>query len=80
MTGYFPRNLESSTVVYVRDYDLNVGRFLADHPDYCLRAGSEGSGFEAQKRDRHGHPVGQRYTALTLDELAALLARADAGA
>jgi hypothetical protein len=61
------------------EYDLNVGRFMADHPDYCLRAGFEGSGFEAQKRDRHGRPVGERYTALTLDELAATLARADAG-
>jgi hypothetical protein len=60
------------------EYDLNVGRFLADHPDYCLRAGSEGFGFEAQKRDRYGRPVGERYSALTLDELAATLAKADA--
>jgi hypothetical protein len=60
------------------EYDLNVGRFMADHPDYCLRAGFEGSGFEAQKRDRYGHPVGERYSALTLDELAATLAAADA--
>jgi len=27
------------------EYDLNVGRFKADHPDYCLRAGFEGFGF-----------------------------------
>jgi hypothetical protein len=62
----------------IGEYDVNVGRFLADHPDYCLRAGFEGFGYEAQKRDRYGHPVGERYTALTLDELAATLARADA--
>lgn len=61
------------------DYDLNVGRFLADHPDYCLRAGFEGFGYEAQKRDPNGRPAGERYTALTLDELAAMLADADAG-
>jgi hypothetical protein len=57
------------------EYDLNVGRFKADHPDYCLRAGFEGFGFEAQKRDPNGRPVGERYTALTLDELAVMLAR-----
>ena len=61
------------------EYDLNVGRFKADHPDYCLRAGSEGFGFEAQKRDRDGRRVGERYVALTLDKLAAILAKADAG-
>ena len=75
MTGYFHRDLESSSVVYMYDYDLNVGRFIADHPDYCLRAGSEGFGFEAQKRDLYGRPVGQRYSALTLEELAVRLAR-----
>jgi hypothetical protein len=79
MTGYFHRDLECSSVVYMHEYDLNVGRFLADHPDYCLRAGFEGFGYEAQKRDRHGHPAGQRYSALTLDELAAMLASAEAG-
>jgi hypothetical protein len=78
MTGYFRRDLESSSVVYMPEYDFNVGRFIADHPDYCLRAGSEGSGFEAQKRDRNGRPVGERYAALTLDELAVMLARVDA--
>jgi hypothetical protein len=51
---------------------------MADHPDYCLRAGSEGFGFEAQKRDLYGRPVGQRYSALTLEELAVRLARVDA--
>jgi hypothetical protein len=57
------------------EYDLNVRRFKADHPDYCLRAGFEGFGFEAQKRDPNGRPVGERYTALTLDELAIMLAK-----
>ena len=61
------------------DYDLNVGRWMADHPDCCLRAGFEGFGYEAQKRDLNGRPVGERYSALTLDELAVLLANADAG-
>jgi hypothetical protein len=61
------------------EYDLNVGRWIADHPDYCLRAGVEGFGFEAQKRDRNGRPAGERHSALTLDELAAILASADAG-
>jgi hypothetical protein len=61
------------------DYDLNVGRWKADHPDYCLRAGFEGFGFEAQKRDLNGRPIGERYVALTLDELAAKLASADTG-
>ena len=59
------------------EYDLNVGRWIADHPGYCLRAGCEGFGFEAQKRDANGRPVGERYSALTLDELAVILAKAD---
>jgi hypothetical protein len=62
------------------DYDLDVGRFKTDHPDYCLRAGFEGFGFEAQKRDPNGRPVGERYVALTLDELAVMLADADTDA
>jgi hypothetical protein len=62
-----------------KEYDLNVGRWKADHPDYCLRAGFEGFGFEAQKRDPNGRPVGERYSALTLDELAATLTSPDAG-
>ncbi len=62
------------------DYDLNVGRWMADHPDYCLRIGLEGFGYIAQRRDDQGHGVGERYSALTLDELAAMLAKADADA
>jgi len=61
------------------EYDLNVGRWIADHPDYCLRAGFEGLGFEAKKRGANGRPAGERYTALTLDELAVMLANADTG-
>lgn len=38
------------------DYDLNAGRFKADHPDYCLRAGFEGFGFEAQNATRTAVP------------------------
>ena len=60
------------------EYDLNVGRWIADHPYYFLRAGFEGFGFEAQKRDANGRPVGERYSALTLDELAVMLAKAAA--
>jgi hypothetical protein len=62
------------------EYDLNVGRFLADHPHYCLRIGFEGFGYVAQKRDEYGHGAGERYAALTLDELAAMLADADSQA
>lgn len=76
MTGYFHRNLESSSVFYMTEYDFNVGRWMADHPDYCLRIGLEGFGYTAQRRDEHGHGVGERYAALTLDELAVMLAKA----
>lgn len=59
------------------DYDLNVGHWLADHPDYCLRIGCEGFGYMAQRRDEHGRGAGERYSALTLDELAVMLAKAE---
>ena len=59
------------------DYGFNVGHWLADHPDYCLRIGLEGFGYMAQRRDEHGHGAGERYSALTLDELAAMLAKAE---
>jgi hypothetical protein len=62
------------------DYDLNVGRFIQDHPSYILRIGFEGFGYEAQHRDEWGHGAGERYSALTLDELAARLDEADAQA
>lgn len=50
------------------EYDLNVGRWIEDHPDYILRAGFEGFGYEAQHRETR-----ERVSALTLDELAAKL-------
>jgi hypothetical protein len=53
-------------------YDLNVTRWLEDHPDHILRAGLEGFGFEAQHRETR-----ERATALTLDELDAKLAHGD---
>jgi hypothetical protein len=62
------------------DYDLNVGRWMADHRDHCLRIGFGGFGYTAQRRDENGHGVGERYSALTLDELAAMLAKADTDA
>ncbi len=62
------------------DYDLNVGRFIQDHPSYVVRIGFDGFGYEAQHRDEWGHGVGECYAALTLDELAAMLAKADGDA
>lgn len=62
------------------EYEFNVGRFLADFPHYCVQIGSEGFGYIAQKRDEYGHGVGERYSALTFDELAAMLAKAGADA
>ncbi len=62
------------------EYGLNVGRFIEDHADYIVRVGFDGFGYEAQHRDEWGHGAGERYAALTLDELAAMLAKADAQA
>ena len=59
------------------DYDINVGRFIQDHPGYIVRVGFKGFGYEVQHRDEWGHGVGERYSALTLDELAAVLEKAD---
>jgi hypothetical protein len=59
------------------EYGLNIGRFMADHEkDWVISAGFEGRGFEARRRDSSGRGYGTRYAALTLDELAALLADA----
>jgi hypothetical protein len=60
------------------DYDLNVGRFIEDHPGYIVKIGLDGFGYETQRRDERGHGAGERYSALTLDELAALLLEAEA--
>ena len=49
-------------------YDLNVGRFIQDHPAWWVRVGFEGFGFEAQHRETR-----ERFSALTLDELAGKL-------
>jgi hypothetical protein len=62
------------------DYDLNVGRFIEDHPGYIVRVGFEGIGYQAQHRNEWGHGTGERYSALTLDELAVKLAKPDADA
>lgn len=55
------------------DYDLNVGRFISEHPDWALSAGPGGAGYSAQRKNGHGHGAGEPVTALTLDELAARL-------
>jgi hypothetical protein len=60
------------------DYDLNVGLFIEEHPGYIVKIGFDGFGYEAQHRDESGHGAGERYSALTLDELAAMLSDADA--
>jgi hypothetical protein len=54
-------------------YDLDVGRFLREHPDTTLQAGPGGSGYRAQRRDGRGRGVGVSVIALTLDELDAQL-------
>jgi hypothetical protein len=59
------------------EYGLNVSRWKADHPDHVLLAGPYGTGFTARRKDRWGRGRGGPVTALTLDELAALLARQD---
>lgn len=55
------------------EYDLNIGRFIDDHRDYVIQAGPGGFGYQAQLRDDSGKGVGERWSALTLDELAAML-------
>lgn len=55
------------------EYDLNIGRFIEDHRDYVIQAGTGGFGYQAQLRDDSGKGVGERWSALTLDELATKL-------
>lgn len=50
-------------------YDLDVGRFIRDHPGYRLAAGFEAAGYRARPREGTGPWV----SALTLDELDAKL-------
>jgi hypothetical protein len=59
------------------EYDLNIGRFIEDHRDYVIRAGPGGFGYQVQLRDDSGKGVGERWSALTLDELAAQLEAAE---
>jgi hypothetical protein len=54
-------------------YGQNVGKWIKDHPEYQLQSGFEGLGFTATRRNAQGRAVGGPVTALTLDELAALV-------
>lgn len=51
-------------------FDLNVGRFIREHPGWIVCAGFEGVGFRARRREG-----GAWVSALTLDELAEMLGR-----
>lgn len=55
------------------EYGSNIGRFIRDHEDYVVRIGPMNTGYQAQKRGPDGHGAGQRFTGLTLDELAVKL-------
>ncbi len=55
------------------EYGLNVGKWIKDHPEYHLQGGFEGLGFTAKRRNEQGQAVGSPVTAMTLDELAALV-------
>jgi hypothetical protein len=50
-------------------YDTNVTRLINDYPDFAIRGGFEGVGYQAQQR-RMALPRGSAIAALTLDELA----------
>lgn len=45
-------------------YDLNIGRFIRDHPGWIVAAGFEGLGYRARRCEG-----GPWVSALTLDEL-----------
>lgn len=51
-----------------QEYELNVGRFIREHPEWIIAAGFEGVGYRARRRDG-----GSWVSALTLDELAAAM-------
>lgn len=55
-------------------YDLNIGRFIKDHPSHVISAAPSACGYSARRKDGDGRPTGPRLTALTLDELAAMIA------
>jgi hypothetical protein len=50
-------------------YDMNVTRLIDDYPDFAIRGGFEGVGYQAQQR-RMSLPRGKAIVAMTLDELA----------
>jgi hypothetical protein len=54
-------------------YGDNVGRFIEDHRNYVIKIGFDNFGYQAQRRGEDGRGVGERYAALTLDDLAAQL-------
>ncbi len=54
------------------DYDMNVGRWIEDHPTYTLRIGFENYGYAARHRE-----TGEECSALTLDELHELVTKVD---
>ena len=56
-------------------YGENVGRFIADHERFwIITVGPGGFGYSGWRRIR-GRGHGERYSALTLDQLAAILQR-----
>lgn len=61
------------------EYGCNVGRSIRDHEDYVVKIGPMNVGYQAQRRGPDGHGVGERFTGLTLDQLAANLRAARPG-
>jgi len=55
-------------------YGLNVGRLIANYGRDWLITGTA-EGYAAQRRGQRGKGRGQRFTALTLDQLAEILDR-----
>ena len=53
------------------EYGVNIGRFIREHPAWIVCAGFEGFGYRARRREG-----GRWVSALTLDELHALIAGA----
>jgi hypothetical protein len=58
------------------EYGLNIGRFIVDYSRlWVITAGPYGAGYAARWRNRNGQGRGQTFTAVTLDQLAAILDR-----
>jgi hypothetical protein len=53
-------------------YGQNVGKIIDDYPDFSIRGGFEGVGYQAQKRVM-ALPRGKSITAMSLDELAEMM-------